>query len=105
MDMQFLSQIFLIIVAVEVIFLLFLLVTGKGDQSRLMRGRLALLDWALMFLGVGFLLVQGQANVALTALDAGRFSEVVMQFVFITLVFIGTAIATGLFIFVGVLRE
>ena len=68
-------------------------------------GRIALLLWALVFVYIGYLLIVGQSNVALTALDAGRLSEAIMQFVFITLVFIGTAIAAGLFVFVGVLRE
>ena len=68
-------------------------------------GRIALLAWALVFVYIGYLLIMGQSNVALAALDAGRLSEAIMQFVFITLVFFGTAIAAGLFFFVGVLRE
>jgi hypothetical protein len=32
-------------------------------------------------------------------------SEAIMQFTFITLVFVGTIIAAGLFIVVGVMRE
>ena len=68
-------------------------------------GRLALLAWALAFLYIGYLLVTGQSAVAFNAIEAGRMSEAIMQFVFITLVAIGTAIAAGLFIFVGVLRE
>ncbi len=68
-------------------------------------GRLALLAWALAFLYIGYLLIAGQSAVAFNAIDAGRMSEAIMQFVFITLVFIGTAIAAGLFVFVGVLRE
>lgn len=68
-------------------------------------GRIALLIWALAFLYIGYLLVMGQSAVALNALDAGRMSEAIMQIVFITLVVIGTAIASCLFIFVGVLRE
>ena len=68
-------------------------------------GRLALLAWALAFLYIGYLLITGQSQVAFNAIDAGRMSEAIMQFVFITLVAIGTAIAAGLFIFVGVLRE
>jgi hypothetical protein len=68
-------------------------------------GRIALLLWALAFLYIGYLLIVGQSAVAFTAIEAGRISEAVMQFVFITLVFIGTAIASMLFIFIGVLRE
>ena len=68
-------------------------------------GRIALLLWALAFLYIGYLLIVGQSTVAFTAIEAGRMSEAIMQFVFITLVFIGTAIASMLFIFIGVLRE
>jgi hypothetical protein len=68
-------------------------------------GRIALFVWALAFLYIGYLLVIGQSAVALNALDAGRMSEAIMQIVFITLVVIGTAIASCLFIFIGVLRE
>jgi hypothetical protein len=81
--------------------------SGWNQEAACMQiiGRVALLAWALVFLYIGYLLVMGQSNVAFTALDAGRMSEAIMQFVFITLVFIGTAIAALLFIFVGVLRE
>ena len=105
MDMATLSQIFMVIVAIEVVFVLALAVTGRQDSAMLMVGRLALLDWALAFAGIGLLLVLGQSTVAFNALDAGRMSEAIMQFVFMTLVVIGTCIAAGLFIIVGVLRE
>jgi hypothetical protein len=68
-------------------------------------GKLALLLWAIGIAYVGYLLVVGQSAVALNALSAGRMSEAIMQFTFITLVFVGTIIAAGLFIVVGVMRE
>jgi|SRR3954452_22951415 hypothetical protein len=105
LTMDMLSQGFMVLVAIELLYVVFLFFTGKGDLGMLMVGRLALLDWALAFIGIGLLLIQGQSTVALNALDAGRLSEALMQFVFITLVFIGTAISAFLFIYVGVLRE
>lgn len=68
-------------------------------------GKIALILWALGMAWVGYLLIAGQTGVALTALENGRYGEVATQFIFVTLVFIGTAIACGLFIFVGILRE
>ncbi|MGH2356171.1 MAG: hypothetical protein ACRDI2_13140 [Chloroflexota bacterium] len=68
-------------------------------------GKLALLGWAIMLGYVGLLLVQGQGAVAMAALAAGRLSEAIMQFTFITFVFVFTVIAFLLFVFIGVLRE
>ncbi|HEV2123704.1 MAG TPA: hypothetical protein VGW38_13130 [Chloroflexota bacterium] len=68
-------------------------------------GKIALLIWAAGIAYVGYLLIAGQSKVAMTAIEAGRISEAVVQFAFITVVFIGTAIACGLFTIVGVLRE
>src|SRR5436305_6068457 len=105
LTMDLLTTIFGYLFIIEAGYVAFLFITGKGDLGILMVGRLALFDWALAFIGVGLLLIQGQSTVALNAIDAGRLSEAIMQFVFITLVFIGTAISAFLFIFVGVLRE
>jgi hypothetical protein len=58
-------------------------------------GKLALFAWAIGLVGVGLRLVQGQAGVMMTAIEAGRLSEALILLVFITLVFMG----------VGVLRE
>jgi hypothetical protein len=41
----------------------------------------------------------------MTAIEAGRMVEALMQSVFITIVAVTTLCAVGLFIFVGVLRE
>ena len=68
-------------------------------------GKIALLLWAAMLAYVGYLLVVGQGAVVMTALEAGRLSEAIMQTVFITLVAVATIIAVGLFLVVGVLRE
>jgi hypothetical protein len=68
-------------------------------------GKIALLLWAVMLAYVGYLLVMGQGAVVMTALEAGRLSEAIMQSVFITLVAVATIIAVGLFLIVGVLRE
>lgn len=68
-------------------------------------GKIALILWSLGMIYVGYLLVIGQSGVALTAIEAGRIGEAIIQFIFITLVTIGTAIACGLFWFVGVLKE
>jgi hypothetical protein len=68
-------------------------------------GKIALLLWAAMLAYVGYLLVMGQGQVVLTALEAGRLSEAIMQSVFIILVAVATIFAVGLFLFVGVLRE
>jgi hypothetical protein len=68
-------------------------------------GKVALILWALGLAWVGYLLVAGQGAVLVTALEAGRLSEAIMQGVFITLVAICTIIAVGLFVLVGILRE
>jgi hypothetical protein len=70
-------------------------------------GKIALSLWALGMAYVGYLLISGQTSVALAALtnDPPRYGEVVTQFLFVTLVFVGTAIACGLFVVVGILRE
>lgn len=68
-------------------------------------GKLALLAWTVGMAWVGFLLIAGQSGVAMTALENGRYGEVATQSLFITLVFIGTSIACGLFVVVGILRE
>ena len=68
-------------------------------------GKIALGLWAAGMAYVGFLLISGQTGVALTAIENGRFGEAITQFLFVTLVFIGTAIACGLFITVGIFRE
>jgi hypothetical protein len=68
-------------------------------------GKFVLSLWALGIAYVGVLLILGQGNVALTAIEAGRIGEAIVQFGFITVVFVGTAIACSLFVFVGVLRE
>jgi hypothetical protein len=68
-------------------------------------GKIALLLWAVMLAYVGYLLVVGQGAVVMTALEAGRMSEAIMQTVFITLVAVATIFAVGLFLVVGVLRE
>lgn len=68
-------------------------------------GKIALAVWAAGIAYVGYLLVAGQSAVLINAAGAGRWSEALMQGLFITLVAVGTVIAVGLFIFVGVLRE
>ena len=68
-------------------------------------GKIALSLWALGMAFVGFLLIKGQTGVALTALESGRYGEVATQFLFITLVLVGTSIACGLFVFVGIFKE
>ncbi len=67
------------------------------------RGVIAL--WAAAFAYVGFLLCMGQGGVVMTALEAGRISEAIMNGVFVLLVAIGTIITVVLFWFVGVLNE
>lgn len=68
-------------------------------------GKIALFLWALTLGWVGLLLVQGQGGVAMTAIEAGRISEAVMQFTFITVVLFCTVATVVLFLFIGVLRE
>jgi hypothetical protein len=68
-------------------------------------GKIILICWAIMLAYVGYLLVMGQGAVVMTALEAGRMVEAVMQTVFITVVAVTTLAAVGLFIVVGVLRE
>ena len=68
-------------------------------------GKVVLFLWALMLGVVGYLLVMGQGQVVVTALEAGRISEAIMQSVFITLVAVATVIAVGLFVLVGILNE
>jgi hypothetical protein len=68
-------------------------------------GKIVLVCWAIMLAYVGYLLVIGQGAVVMTALEAGRMVEALMQSVFIAIVAVTTICAVGLFIFVGVLRE
>jgi hypothetical protein len=68
-------------------------------------GKIVLICWAIMLAYVGYLLVMGQGAVVMTALEAGRMVEALMQSVFITIVAVTTIFAVGLFIFVGVMRE
>jgi hypothetical protein len=68
-------------------------------------GKIVLVCWAIMLAYVGYLLVVGQGAVVMTALEAGRMVEALMQSVFIAIVAVTTICAVGLFIFVGVLRE
>lgn len=68
-------------------------------------GKIVLLLWAAGLGYVGYALIVGQGAVVLTAIEAARWSEAIMQSVFITVVLICTVIAVGLFLFVGVLRE
>ena len=68
-------------------------------------GKIVLILWAIMLAYVGYLLVMGQGAVVMTALEAGRMVEALMQSVFITIVAVTTIFAVGLFIFVGVMRE
>jgi hypothetical protein len=68
-------------------------------------GKIVLICWAIMLAYVGYLLVMGQGAVVMTALEAGRMVEALMQSVFITIVAVTTIVAVGLFIFVGVMRE
>ncbi len=68
-------------------------------------GKIALALWALGMAYVGYLLIFGQSNVAMIALENGRYGEVATQLLFVTLVFVGTALACGLFVMVGILRE
>ena len=68
-------------------------------------GKIVLICWAIMLAYVGYLLVMGQGAVVMTALEAGRMVEALMQSVFITIVAVTTLFAVGLFIFVGVMRE
>jgi hypothetical protein len=68
-------------------------------------GKIVLILWAIMLAYVGYLLVMGQGAVVMTALEAGRMVEALMQSVFITIVAVTTLFAVGLFIFVGVMRE
>jgi hypothetical protein len=68
-------------------------------------GKVVLFLWALLLAFVGYLLVMGQGAVVMTALEAGRISEAIMQSVFITVVAVTTIIAVFLFFYVGILRE
>ena len=68
-------------------------------------GKIILICWAIMLAYVGYLLVMGQGAVVMTALEAGRMVEALMQSVFITIVAVTTIVSVGLFIFVGVMRE
>ena len=68
-------------------------------------GKIALILWAAAFLYIGYLLIAGQSAVALTAIENGRIGEAISQFLFCTLVLIGTLTACGLFLVVGVFRE
>jgi hypothetical protein len=68
-------------------------------------GKVVLFLWALLLAFVGYLLVMGQGAVVMTALEAGRISEAIMQSVFITVVAVTTIVAVFLFFYVGILRE
>jgi hypothetical protein len=68
-------------------------------------GKVVLVLWAILLAFVGYLLVVGQGAVVLTALEAGRISEAIMQSVFITVVAVTTIAAVFLFFYVGILRE
>lgn len=68
-------------------------------------GKIVLVCWAIMLAYVGYLLVMGQGAVVMTALEAGRMVEAVMQSVFIAIVAVTTICAVGLFVYVGILRE
>ena len=68
-------------------------------------GRIAILAWAAGFAYVGFLLCAGQGNVVLTAIEAGRIGEAIVNGIFVALVAIGTLITVGLFLYVGAFNE
>ena len=68
-------------------------------------GKVVLFLWAILLAFVGYLLVMGQGAVVLTAIEAGRISEAIMQSVFITVVAVTTIAAVFLFFYVGILRE
>jgi hypothetical protein len=68
-------------------------------------GKIVLFLWAILLAFVGYLLVMGQGAVVMTALEAGRISEAIMQSVFITVVAVTTIAAVFLFFYVGILRE
>jgi hypothetical protein len=68
-------------------------------------GKVVLSVWAVGMAWVAYKLIMGQVGVALTAIEAGRLGEAISQFAFVTVVFVGTAIACGLFVQVGILRE
>jgi hypothetical protein len=68
-------------------------------------GKVVLFLWAILLAFVGYLLVMGQGAVVMTALEAGRISEAIMQSVFITVVAVTTIAAVFLFFYVGILRE
>jgi hypothetical protein len=68
-------------------------------------GKVVLSLWAIGMAWVAYKLIFGQVGVALNAIEAGRLGEAISQFMFVTIVLIGTAIACGLFVVVGILRE
>jgi hypothetical protein len=68
-------------------------------------GKVVLFLWAVLLAFVGYLLVMGQGAVVMTALEAGRIAEAIMQSVFITVVAVTTIAAVFLFFYVGILRE
>ncbi len=68
-------------------------------------GKVVLFLWAVLLAFVGYLLVMGQGAVVMTALEAGRISEAIMQSVFITVVAVTTIAAVFLFFYVGIFRE
>jgi hypothetical protein len=68
-------------------------------------GKVVLFLWAILLAFVGYLLVVGQGAVVMTAIEAGRISEAIMQSVFITVVAVTTIAAVFLFFYVGILRE
>ena len=68
-------------------------------------GKIVLSVWALGMAWVAYKLIFGQVGVALTAIEAGRMGEAFSQFLFVTIVGLGTAIACGLFVVVGIMRE
>jgi hypothetical protein len=68
-------------------------------------GRMLILLWALAIAYLAFLLIRGQGMVAINALAAGQITEAIMQFTFISIVFVATVAAVALFLVVGVSRE
>lgn len=77
----------------------------KKGTGMIYFGKIALAIWAAGIAYVGYLLISGQMGVAQAAMDAGRTSDVIVQGIFMALVFIFVAISCALFLFVGVLNE
>jgi hypothetical protein len=68
-------------------------------------GKIALLVWALGMAYVGYTLVLGAGNAALTGFANGNIMEGTMQMGFVVLVAIGSTALFTLFLTLGVLRE